>query len=41
MAKLLFANNTSFQNLLRCAGIKENAALDSYLIKPMQRLCKY
>lgn len=41
MAKLLFSNNTSFKNLLKKAQIHESTSLESYLIKPMQRLCKY
>lgn len=40
--KLLTQNNTSFKEVLKKAGIMNSAMnLESYMIKPVQRLCKY
>lgn len=41
MAKLLFVNNAGFHNLLKSNNMYESTGLESELIKPMQRLCKY
>jgi hypothetical protein len=41
MAKILFKNNTGFRALLKQSQIESINTFDSYLIKPMQRLCKY
>ena len=40
--KLLTENNASFKEVLKKAGMVNSAlSLESYMIKPVQRLCKY
>ena len=40
--KILIENNSSFKDVLKKAGVTNSAMnLESYMIKPVQRLCKY
>jgi len=40
--KLLTENNSAFKDILKKAKITNSAMnLESYMIKPVQRLCKY